>query len=234
MRRELLTVTERLELLAFPDDEAALIRIATLTKDDLAFVRQHRGEHNRLGIAVLMSYLRYPGRVLGENETPHEPLLNLIATQLGIPTEAWNRYAQRDETRREHLLELVTRLAMEQFSTKHYRSLSAWLESTAIQTTRGMLLAQAVVEELRKRLVILPPLAVIERLCAEAATRAQRKVFLLLTSDLTTDQRTKLDNLLELRDQSPYSTLSWLRLPAGALSARGVLAHIVNSLNCCD
>ncbi len=67
-RRELLTSPGRLELLGFPTDEGELIRLYTLTKADLVFVRQHRGDHNRLGIAVLMSYLHYPGRVLaGDN-----------------------------------------------------------------------------------------------------------------------------------------------------------------------
>lgn len=225
-RRELLTSTERLELLAFTEDEGELIRLHTLTKPDLAFVRQHRGDHNRLGIAVLMSYLRHPGRILGEDEKPYEPILNIIAEQLGINPAAWNLYAERDETRREHLLELLPRLGMEPFAAKHYRSLSAWLEPTALQTTRGILLAQAVVEELRKRLIVLPPVAVIERLCAEAATRAQRKVFALLTGDLSIEQRTRLDGLLELREDSPYSTLAWLRLPPGAPSARAVLAHV--------
>ena len=69
-------------------------------------------------------------------------------------------------------------------------------------------------------------MAVIERLCAEVATRAQRKVFALLIHDLDAAQRTKLDNLLELRDGSPYSTLSWLRLPPGAPSARAVLTYV--------
>jgi TnpA family transposase len=225
-RRELLTSTERLQLLAFPEDEGELIRLATLTKADLAFVQQHRGDNNRIGIAVLMSYLRYPGRVLGEDERPHDPILSLIAKQLQIPTIAWDLYAGRDETRREHLLELFPLLGMEQFGTRHYRSLSAWLEPTALQTTRGILLARAVVEELRSRLVALPPLAVIERLCAEAATRAQRKIFSLLTGDLSAEQRARLDGLLELREASPYSTLSWLRLPPGAPTARAVLAHI--------
>jgi hypothetical protein len=39
-RRELLTSSERLELLTFPDDEGELIRLYTLTKEDLTFVRQ--------------------------------------------------------------------------------------------------------------------------------------------------------------------------------------------------
>src|ERR1700745_859462 len=133
-RREILTPSQRVQLLAFPDDEGELIRRYTLTKADLVFVPQHRGDHNRLGIAVQMCSLRFPGRVLGENERPHDRLLNLVATQLGVSIVAWELYAQRDETRREHLLELLSRLGLEQFGTKHYRAISAWLESTAFQT----------------------------------------------------------------------------------------------------
>jgi AraC-like DNA-binding protein len=44
-RREILTSPQRTQLLAFPDDEGELIRRYTLTKADLAFVRQHRGDH---------------------------------------------------------------------------------------------------------------------------------------------------------------------------------------------
>lgn len=226
-RRELLTSSERLELLAFPTDEGELIRLYTLTKADLAFARQHRGDHNRLGIAVLMSYLRFPGKVLAGDEKPHGPVLDIVAGQLGIPVvDVWEVYAERDATRRSHLLELLPRLGMEQFGTSHYRSISAWLDPTALQTTRGVVLAQAVVEELRKRLIVLPPVAVIERLCAEAMTRAQRKVFALLTEELDDEQRTKIDRLLEQREGSPYSTLAWLRMPPGAPTPRAVLGHI--------
>ena len=225
-RRELLTPTERLQLLALPEDAGELIRVLTLSKADIAFVRQHRGDHNRFGIAVLMAYLRYPGRTLAKDEKPHAPVLNLIAEQVQIPVAAWELYADRDETRREHLVELLSLLDMKQFSTRHYRALSEWLEPTALQTTRGMVLAQVVVEELRKRLIVLPPVAVIERLCAEAATRAQRKILTILSEGLSPEQKSQLDGLLEMREGSPYSTLAWLRLPPGAPTARAILAHI--------
>ncbi len=75
------------------------------------------------------------GRALGEDERPPDRLLNFVAEQLGVSIVAWDLYAQRDETRREHLLELLSRLGLEQFGTKHYRAISAWLGSTALQTT---------------------------------------------------------------------------------------------------
>jgi hypothetical protein len=45
-RRELLTATQRGQLLALPDEAGDLIRLFTLSNEDLAFVRQHRGAHN--------------------------------------------------------------------------------------------------------------------------------------------------------------------------------------------
>ena len=62
-----------------------------------------------------MCFLRFPGLVLGENERPPDRLLNLVARRLGVSILAWDIYAQRDETRREHLIELLSYLGMEQF-----------------------------------------------------------------------------------------------------------------------
>ena len=118
-RRELLTPAERAELFAFPADEGELIRLATLSKSDLAFIRQHRGLPNRLGVAVQMVYLRHPGRALGVRETPNARVLELVAAQLDLAPADWNAYAVRSATRREHLAELSALLGMEAFDRAH-------------------------------------------------------------------------------------------------------------------
>src|ERR1700730_12095331 len=43
---------------------------------------------------------------------------------------------RRDETQREHSLELLSRLGVEQFGTKHYRAISAWLECLTLRKSR--------------------------------------------------------------------------------------------------
>jgi uncharacterized protein DUF4158 len=83
-RRELLTPTERVQLFAFPEDEGELIRLATLARADLTYIRQHRGDHNRLGLAIQMVYLRHPSRVLPQSEAPYPPLLGIVAAQLKV------------------------------------------------------------------------------------------------------------------------------------------------------
>jgi hypothetical protein len=104
---------------------------------------------------------------------------------------------------------ILERLSLKQFDRVTHREIAKWLPATALQTTQGLVLAQAVVEELRRRCVVLPPVLVIERMCAEVATRAH-----VMFIALTDEQRKKLDHLLESEDGGSHSLLAWLRLAA--------------------
>ena len=225
-RRELLTPTERVQLFAFPEDESELIRLATLARADLTYIRQHRGDHNRLGLAVQMVYLRHPSRVLPPNEAPFPPLLGIVAAQLKVTPAVWSQYARRDETRREHLQELLERFELRQFDRSDYRALIDWLSPLALQTTQGMVLAHAVANELRTRKILLPTVALIEKICAIALTRAERETFRRLTAGLTSAHRAALDGVLLVRPGGSSSSLSWFRQSPGAPSANAVLAHL--------
>ncbi len=225
-RRELLTDEQRAHLFAFPPDRGELIRLATLTSTDLVFIRQHRQVMNRLGIAVQMIYLRHLGRALGARERPYAPLLELLAEQLYMEPKDWNAYAVRAATRREHLTELFALLQMVSFERSHQQEMAEYLLPVALQTTQGIVLAQALIAELRRRKIAVPSIAVLERICATASTRAQRHIHQVLIAPLTSEQRVKLDSLLELRGDTPISTLTWLRRPTGKPSAKSVLAHI--------
>jgi hypothetical protein len=108
-------------------------------------------DQNRLGIALQLALLRFPGTALLADETPPRELINFLALQLHVPSSAWGEYAQRDETRREHLLELQTHYGIHSFTLGQYRSLAAWLLSTGLQTNRGIALVRAAIEELRRR-----------------------------------------------------------------------------------
>ena len=52
-RRYILSASERAGLVAIPTDETELIRLYTLSEQDLSVVKQRRGDANRLGFAVL-------------------------------------------------------------------------------------------------------------------------------------------------------------------------------------
>jgi TnpA family transposase len=175
-------------------------------------------------IAVQLSLLRSPGTALQADETPPRELINFLALQLHVPSSVWDEYAQRDETRREHLLVLQNHYGIRSFTLGQYRSLAAWLLSTALQTNRGVALVRAAIEELRRRSVIIPRLPVLERLCAETALRAQRQLFATLSANLTDKQRRQLDAVLEQDEDRQVSVLC-------AFEGLGFLDHKFNSLS---
>jgi hypothetical protein len=88
-RRSILSAGERTSLLAVPDAEDDLIRHYTFSEPDLSVIRQRRGNHNRLGFAVQLCYLRYPGFALPTDAEPPASLLNIVGRQLRIEPDAW-------------------------------------------------------------------------------------------------------------------------------------------------
>ena len=69
-RRSILSASERESLLTLPDTKNDLIRYYTFNDTDLSIIRQRRGPANRLGFAVQLCYLRFPGIILSVDEQP--------------------------------------------------------------------------------------------------------------------------------------------------------------------
>ena len=225
-RRNLLAPTERASLLALPTTDDEFIQHYTLSEADLSMIRQRRGDHNRLGFAVQLCHLRHPGVSVPPEADPPALFLAFVARQLGIDPIAWRQYAQRSATRREHLLELQACLQLKQFTSADYRRLVGQMAELAQQTDRGIVLAEALVEQLRKERIIMPALDVIERACSAALTRGTRQVHEALTETLKEHHRRALDGLLVTREGTKNSSLTWLRQPPGPPRPKHILVHL--------
>ena len=92
-RRALLTATEQANLLALPTSEAELVKHFTLSDDVLAVIRQRRRPANRLGFALLLCCLRYPGRYPERGESIPEPTLRFLCGQLELDDADLENYA---------------------------------------------------------------------------------------------------------------------------------------------
>ena len=106
--RILLTDRQRSALFDLPTDEASLRKHYTLADDDLEHIRARRRTENRIGFALQLCALRYPGRLLSHGEVIPETVLRFIGAQLGIGSDALFTYAARRQTRQEHLKALRT------------------------------------------------------------------------------------------------------------------------------
>ena len=102
-------------------------------------------------------------------------------------------------------------LGLSPFGLSDFRFLVHGLTDLAIQTDKGLVLVAHALETLRHRQIILPALTVIERACAEAVTRANRRIYRLLIEPLTKHHRRRLDDLLKVKSDSNITWLVWLR-----------------------
>jgi TnpA family transposase len=225
-RRSILTATEKESLITIPETEEELIRYYTLSETDLSIIRQHRGAANRLGFAVQLCCMRYPGIAISSEQPLPEIFLEYLANQLEVSSEIWSEYGRRQETRREYLLELQSLFGFELFSMKRYDDMVDELHSVAEQTDKGIVVASTLVENLRRKNILLPAINVIERMCAEAITRANRDIYFQLSDPLTLRQRQLLDQLLKIRADSSSTYLAWLRQAPMKSNSKAMLEHI--------
>ncbi len=203
-----------------------MIRLYTLSETDLAIIRQRRGRANRLGFAVHVCYLRFPAVILSVDQPPFPPLLRMVAQQLKVPVESWDEYGLRDQTRREHLIELQTVFGFKPFTATDYRQSMSAITELALQTDNGVVWAETLIETLRRQSVILPAINVIEPICAEAITRANRRIHAALIDPLSKEHRERLDQLLTRKDGGKVTWLAWLRQSPAKANSRSMLEHI--------
>lgn len=224
--RSLLTAAERSQVLAIPTNEEDLVARYTLSEADMSLVRQRRGEANRLGFIIQLCLLRYPGIALAEDiEVPTE-LVSWLATRLGIPTAAWDEYGTREETRQEHGREIRAYLGMSTFGIADFRQLVEHVGEVAARTDKGLLLVEAARDLLQSRKVALPDVKIIEKACAQALTKANRRIHATICGHLSVEHRRRLDGLLLRRPDGSLTEIGWLRQAPLRPNARAMNEHI--------
>lgn len=127
--------------MAFPENQDDLIQHYSFTESELSLIRQRRGDANRIGFAVQLCLLRYPGYALSDAMPEPDPVVQWIARQVQTDAAAWPQYVIRDETRREHFLELRAYLTLSTFGLREFRNLVHCLVGLAMQTDKGMVRA---------------------------------------------------------------------------------------------
>ncbi|ENF31024.1 hypothetical protein ECP030481613_5141 [Escherichia coli P0304816.13] len=137
-RRQILSQSERESLLALPDDELTLTRMAYFSEHDLALINAHRKPASRFGFAVLLCYLKNVGFAPDKKTPPSDALLKPIANRLKLADGLWSSYINgRETTRREHLTELYRYLGVKAFTNKIQQSCITHLLPMATRTTKA-------------------------------------------------------------------------------------------------
>lgn len=84
--RELLTPEQRLEFMSIPEQisEFDLGSYYTLSQHDIEIIKRRRRDHNKLGFALQLCVLRFPGWTLSDIHDIPVIVLDYISKQLKI------------------------------------------------------------------------------------------------------------------------------------------------------
>ena len=225
--RKILSEKEKENLIESPVLKEDIIRWYTLTESDIIIIEQNcRGTANKLGFAIQLCYLRFPGKILKSNEAPDSLLLQYVCEQLNINPSVWEKYAIRDVTRREHILLIRKIFGFNPYGEFEQEASLNYIHDKALQTDRAVIIAEEFITYLRINKIQLPSINTIERLCSEVLINAEKQIYNTLSSSLSSHQKQLLDALLNLQEKGSISQLNWLKQSPQAVNSKFLLMHI--------
>lgn len=215
--RELLTLEQRQDFMQIPEDEWILGTYFTFSKRDLEIVNKRRREENRLGFAVQLAVLRYPGWPYTHIKSIPESVIHYISKQIGATPSSISLYPQRENTLWDHLKELRSEYDFVTFTLREYRIAFKHLHQLAFENGDAIHLLHECIDFLRKNKIILPAITTLERMAWEARAMAEKKLFNTVSQSLTNEQKGKLEEIITSQHppESNKTILGWLKEPPG-------------------
>ena len=212
-KHQLLTESERNQILAIPTDRDHLARLYTFEPADIEIIGARRERRNQLGVALQLALLRHPGITLAQliqnrGAMPHD-LAAFVAEQLGLRVTDLADYAARDQTMTDHARELAARLGLRGPTRADIPFMIEAATKTAWATDKGMTIATGVVTALREARILLPSISTIERASSAGRARARKQAAYALIDDLSAEQVHALDQLFD--DAGGMSQLASLK-----------------------
>ncbi len=219
-KRKLLKDQYRRKLVDIPVDEDSLFRHYSLSRADRLEIELRRRNHNRLGFAIQLCLMRYPGRVLGAEEILPRAMLKYVADQIGAAPEAFSLYARREETCRDHTARLMMYLDTRSATLQDRRAALLSAIQAAATSDDGAAIVSSIVAAFRERSALLPAIDTIERIGLAGRAIARRRAETTLIKGVPLDTLRSLDPAVrsgpvDRPDALPLATL-------GARSARCV------------
>lgn len=218
-----MTERQRAELLALPGTEDEVVRHYSLDDADLAMIAKARTPATRLGYALQLCCLRFPGRYLRRGEVLPALMLDYIAEQVGVDADVIAEFARRGPTRYEQLATIKRNHGFRDLSHPLRAELGAWLNDEAVALTDGQALIERLADKMRAERIIIPGRSVIERMAASAMHQADKAFMAAIHAQLDSASRQRLDAVLAEKVHDQQSRLSWLRAPPNRVSARTLL-----------
>ncbi len=189
-----------------------LVREASLTAADLAEVDKCRRDHNRLGFAYQVGFVRLFSRF--PNQQPLEvcdELLSFVAMQLNIDATSLEEYAARQPTVSDHQARIRDYLKLAAFDHEQAEALERFVFEESCRLEQTASLVARAREFLKERHVLFPAESSLLRLVTEQRKRARGHIVSRLADGLTPGVMKALDDLLEVKEGGAISGLQAIK-----------------------
>jgi hypothetical protein len=137
-------------------DTDTLRKFFTLTTSDLEQVEHCRGPINRIGFAVQLCVLRWRGHFLHDTRDVPGPVLETIASQLGVLPMPLDTYPHNEKTRFEHVERIREHLHFRRCDATQRQRLLEHLITVAHAIPRSTALSQAAHRWLQEEKIVRP------------------------------------------------------------------------------
>ncbi|MCE5222279.1 MAG: Tn3 family transposase [Clostridium sp.] len=227
----LLTEDQRLEFTQIPQNisEYEIAKYYTFSTYDIDIINKHRRDYNRLGFAVQLALLRNPGwSLISINNIP-ESVLDYISEQIKVSPKELELYAQRENTRLEHLQEIRELYGFKNYTDQHTQCLIQTLLPYAIENDNVINLIKLSINEIRRQKVILPGITTIEKVVSEVIAKADEEFIEIVNNSITNEQKYKLDMLINAQTEETKTKLGWLKEDQGHSSPKA-FAQVIERL----
>lgn len=224
-----------------------LVREASLTEVDLTEVGQCRRDHNRLGFAYQVGFVRLFSRFPAQQPLEIcDELLSFVSLQLNIDATRIDDYAARQHTVSDHQARIREYLKLTVFGPEEAQALERFLFDESCRLEQMAPLLARAREFLKERRVLYPAESALLRLVGEQKRLAREHIVAKLAGSLPLEVAKALDGLLEVKQGEAVSGLQAIKAnPAkpsaaamqsltdklAAIQATGVLAVDLSWLN---
>ena len=182
--------------------------------EDLACIAPCRGDHNRLGFAYQLAFVRVFNRFPAQEPLEiKEDLLTFASIQLSIDLEHGEQYGSRQQTVSEHQESIRHYLGLQFFRSARCE-VEAFLLKEACQLEQTAALTARLKEFLRARRILEPSQDTMLRLVQTQREAARTAIYDNVSGLLGDETRPYLDALL-VTDNVAYSSLHYLKQPPG-------------------
>jgi Domain of unknown function (DUF4158) len=185
----------------------------------------------RLGFAALLMFFRREGRFPTSKHEVPPAVVKHLATQVGVPAEAYVAYDWRGRTIKYHRVQIRTALGFREASVQDADTLASWLANDVLPRERALDRLRAGVDARCRELRLEPPSPErITRLVRSAMATYERGVSQAVHERLSVESVTALEGMLSAPKADVANTES-ARAPVVELKADPGPPGLVNVLD---